>query len=136
MPGVCVTVVAARAVVPLVPSLRCNMERTGAVSGVPMDYKTKDFDIIEEDMAPNTHPEAAEDQDIDESSIRRPRISMEHIQKHGLTPGCRRCELHRQGRHVRAKHLRHAEACRSRIYGAIEAENGQVSEEETSALSL
>ena len=99
-----------------------------------MDFKTKDFDIIEEDTAPHTHPQAAEDQEMDESSIRRLRISMEHFRKHGLTPDCRRCELHRQGLHVRAKHLRHDETCRSRICRAIKAEKGQVSEEEDKRL--
>ena len=109
-------------------------KKVGAVSGVPLDFKTKDFDIIEEDVAPHAHPEASEEQEVDESSIRRLRITMEHLREHGHIPNCRRCNLHRQGLHARAKHLRHDEACRSQNYQNIKAAKSQVGEEEDKRL--
>ena len=65
-----------------------------------------------------------------EIASRRLRINFEHLKAHGYTPRCRRCQLHRQGLHAQAKHLRHDEACRSRIYRAIRAAKGEVTEEE------
>ena len=50
----------------------------GAVKEVPMDFKTKEYDIIEEDMAPHTHPEIAEEQEMTKASSRRLQISLEH----------------------------------------------------------
>ena len=128
------SILTARAIVRLVPSLRWSMEKVGLIKGVPMDFKTKDFDIIEEDIAPHTHPEVVEDVEPEEIASRRLRISMEQLREHGFTPGCRRCELHRQGLHARAKHLRHDKLCRSRIYQAIKAAKGQVGEEEDKRL--
>ena len=113
------SIVTARAIVRLVPSLRWSAEKLGVISGVPMDYKTKEFDVIEEEAAPHTHPEATEDAEVEEASSRRLRVTVEHLKDHGYTTGCRRCELHRQGLHVRAKHSRHDEQCRSRISRAI-----------------
>ena len=64
------SVIAARAMVRLVPSLRWSMEKFGAVKGAPMDFKTKEYDIIEEDIAPHTHPEVDEEQDLKASNRR------------------------------------------------------------------
>ena len=128
------SIVAARAIARLVPSLRWSLERVGAVNGVPMDYKTKDYDIIEEDVSPHTHSEEAEDPEADDSSSRRLRISPKHLREHGCTDGCKCCQLHRQGLHARAKHMRHDEACRSRIYQAIKGAKGRVTEEEAKRL--
>ena len=73
------SIIAARAIVRLVPSLRWNLEKVGVISGTPMDFKTRDYDIIEEHEAPHTHPDASEDPEMDESAFRRLRISAEHI---------------------------------------------------------
>ena len=130
------SIVAARAIVRLVPSLRWNMERLGMVKGTPMDFKTKEYDSIEEDVSPHTHPDDRDDQDLVERENRRMQISYPHLRQYGFTDGCRRCELHKQGLHARAKHLRHSEECRSRIYRAIKAEKGQVGEEEDKRLEV
>ena len=101
-----------------------------------MDFKTKDHDSIEEEVSPHTHPEDQEDGELAERENRRMQISYPHLRKYGFTGGCRRCELHKQGLHARAKHLRHSEACRSRIYRAIKAERGQSHEEEDKRLEV
>ena len=41
------SIVTARAIVRLVPSLRWNFDKLGAIAGVPMDFKTKNYDVIE-----------------------------------------------------------------------------------------
>ena len=113
------SIVTARAIARLVPSLRWSMEKVSLVTGVPMDYKTKEYDAIEEETSPHTHPEDMEDQEMDVSASRRLRVTPELLAEHGHTSGCRRCELHKQGLHARAKLSRHSEACRSRIYKSI-----------------
>ena len=50
----------------LVPSLRWSKEKIGIITGVPMDFKTKDYDIIEEEVSPHTHPEDVEDPEAHE----------------------------------------------------------------------
>ena len=128
------SIVTARAIVRLVPSLRWNLEKLGQVTGVPMDYKTKDYDAIEEDAAPHQHPEDLDGEIIREA--RRLQISYQHLRQHGFTNGCRRCEMHKQGMHARAKHLRRNELCRSRIYRAIRDAKGQSGEEEDKRLEI
>ena len=126
------SIVTARAIVRLVPSLRWNFDKLGSITGVPMDFKTKYYDIIEEAEDPHQHastdgPADAEDPD---AASRRLSIRYAHLRQHGFTPGCRRCEMHRQGLHARAKHLRHSEACRSRVYLAIREAKGNSDEED------
>ena len=130
------SIVTARAIARLVPSMRWDSGKVGAVAGVPMDYKTREYDVIEEDTAPHNHPEPVEDQEAIETESRRLAINIEHLKVHGFTPGCRRCNLHRQGLHARAKHLRHDEACRSRIYRAVRAAKGVVTEDEEKSLKV
>ena len=110
--------------------MRWDSGKVGAITGVPMDYKTREYDVIEEDAAPHTHPEPAEDQEAIEFASRRLRLNFGHLKTHGYTPGCRKCHLHQQGLHARAKLIRHDEACRSRIYRAIRAAKGVITEEE------
>ena len=122
----------------IVPSLRWNLDKLGAITGVPMDFKTANYDIIEEAEDPQAHapsdaPADAEDPD---AASRRLRITDNHMRQHGYTPGCRRCDLHRQGLHARAKHLRHDEECRSRIYLAIKEIRGNQGEEENKKLEV
>lgn len=128
------SIVTARAVARLVPSMRWDAGKVGAIAGVPMDYRTKDYDVIEEDAAPHSHPEPVEDPETEEIERRRLRITFEHLKTHGYTQGCRRCQLHKQGLHTRAKHFRHSETCRSRIYRAARAAKGVVTEEEAKRL--
>ena len=128
------SIVAARAIVRLVPSLRWSMDKVGAVSGVPMDFKTKDYDIIEEEASPHTHPEENEDLELNEPLSRRRQITAQHLRDYGYSDRCRRCAYHKQGLHARAKHLRHDEACRSRIYKAIRDARGPGTEEEDKRL--
>ena len=132
------SIVSARAIVRLVPSLRWNFDKLGAIAGVPMDFKTKNYDVIEEAEDPHVHASAegpdAEDPDAFRHLDRRLRITPNLLRQHGYTPGCRNCELQRQGQHTRAKHLRHDEACRSRIYLAIKELRGNKSEEEDKRL--
>ena len=120
------TIVTARAIARLVPSMRWSQDKLGLIKGVPMDFKTANYDNIEETEDPHAHPSAdtpADAEDPDAAS-RRLRITDHHLRQHGFTPGCRRCDLHRQGHHSRAKHLRHDEACRSRIYLAVKELKG------------
>ena len=49
------SIVAARAIVRLMPSLRWSMKKIGLINGVPMDLKTKNYDTIEEELSPHTH---------------------------------------------------------------------------------
>ena len=128
------SIATARAIARLVPSLRWDSGKVGAVTGMPMDHKTRDYDVIEEDAAPHNHPEPLEDSEAIGVEKRRLRITLEELQKYGFTPGCRRCALHRQGLHGRAKELRHDEACRSRIYRAIRAAKDVVTEDEEKLL--
>ena len=128
------SIATARAIARLVPSMRWDSGKVGAVTGVPMDHKTRDYDVIEEDAAPHNHPEPLEDSETIEIERRRLRITLEDLKTHGFTPGCRRCQLHRQGLHVRAKNFRHDEACRSRIYRATRAAKGVVTEDEEKRL--
>ena len=130
------SIVTARAVARLVPSMRWDSGKVGAIQGMPMDYKTREYDVIEEDASPHSHSEPAEDPEMAEIELRRLRITFEHLKAHGYTTGCRKCQLHRQGLHVRAKHFRHDETCRSRIYKAIRAAKGVVSEEEEKRLQV
>ena len=131
------TIATARAIVRLVPSLRWNIDKLGLITGVPMDHRTKTYDIIEEDEAPHMHPSGDGPVDVEdpEAASRRLRITSNHLRQHGFTDGCRRCGLHRQGQHARAKLIRHDEACRSRIYLAIKALKGNVTEEEEKKLA-
>ena len=101
-----------------------------------MDFKTKDHDSIEEEVSPHALPEYQEDGDLAERENWRMQISDPHLRKYGFTGGCRRCKLHKQGLHARAKHLRHSGACWSRIYRAIKAERGQSHEEEDTRLEV
>ena len=103
-----------------------------------MDFKTANYDIIEETEDPHAHapsdaPADAEDPD---AASRRLRITDNHMRQHGYTAGCRRCDVHKQGLHSRAKHLRHDEECRSRIYLAIKEIRGNQAEEENKKLEV
>ena len=113
------TVVCARAIIRLNSRLRWNSEKAMAITGVPMDTKTQHFDVIEQDDEPHVHAEPVDDPEAESQGFRRLRITQDHMRLHGYSDGCPRCNLHQQGLHVRAKHLRHSEACRSRIYNAI-----------------
>ena len=88
-----------------------------------MDHKTRKFDMIEQQTEPHAHPEIEVHDDDGQTDrlTRRLRIQDSHLREHGYTPGCPRCALHRQGLHARAKHSRHNEDCKSRIYKAIKA---------------
>ena len=130
------SIVAARAIVRLVPSLRWSMEKVGAVSGIPMDFKTKDYDSIEEDASPHTHPEDTEDPEVPDSLSRRLQITPQLLRDYGYSDKCRRCAYHKQGLHARAKQVRHDEACRSRIYKAIKDAKGPGNEEEDKRLEV
>ena len=130
------TIVTARAIARLVPSLRWSHDKLGAIKGVPMDFKTASYDVIEEADDPHAHPSAdapADAEDPDAAS-RRLRITDNHLRQHGYTNGCRRCDLHKQGQHSRAKHMRHDEVCRSRIYLAVKEARGNQGEEEDKRL--
>jgi len=132
------SIVTARAIARLVPSLRWSQAKLGSIRGVPMDFKTASYDVIEEAEDPHAHASAdapADAEDPDAAS-RRLRISPNHLRQHGYTPGCRRCDLHRQGHHARAKHLRHDEACRSRIYLAVKELRGSQGEDEDKKLEV
>ena len=132
------SIVTARAIVRLVPSLRWSLDKLRAITGVPMDFKTRNYDVIEETEDPHQHASADEPIDAEgpDAASRRLRITYAHLRQHVFTPGCRRCELHRQGLHARAKHLRHDEACRSRIYLAVKELKGNSGEEEDKRLEV
>ena len=115
------SVTVARAMVRLVLRLRWDMDKAGAISQVPMEVKTQQLNIVEEEHESQAHPEAAKGHDGDRSASRRLRILDHHLKEFGYSDGCPRCNLHRQGLHARAKYIRHGEECRQRIYNAIKA---------------
>ena len=103
-----------------------------------MDFKTANYDVIEKAEDPHAHPSAKAQRDAKDpdAASRRLRITDNLLRQHGYTKGCRRCDLHRQGLHARAKHLRHDEVCRSRIYLAVKELKGSQGEEEDKKLEI
>ena len=128
------SVTGARAMVRLVPKKRWDTERTGNISATPMDFKTRNLDIIEQGPEPHAHssedPANAEDDSAPLAKGRRIQVTPQHLQEYGYTPGCHRCLMHRQGQHARAKHSRHNETCRNRIYAEIRSTQNLQPEEE------
>ena len=132
------SVTCARAMVRLVPKKRWDMAQLGNLTAMPMDYKTKHLDIIEQGPEPHEHA-PGEDVDVgdgDEHKKRRMQVSWQNLQDYGFTPNCPRCSLHRQGLHARAKHSRHNEVCRSRIYQEIRANLRTVDPEDEKRLEV
>ena len=119
------SVTCARAMVRLVSKRRWDTEQIGNISALPMDFKTRNLDIIEQGPEPHAHAHEDEDQQqVDDDSMppskkRRVQVTWKQLQQFGYTEGCHRCGLHRQGLHARARHARHNEVCRSRIYHEI-----------------
>ena len=64
------TIVTARAIARLVPSLRWSQEKIGAIKGVPMDFKTANYDVIEEAEDPHAHPSAEAPRDAEDPRLR------------------------------------------------------------------
>ena len=118
------TVTCARAMVRLVHSIRWNSDRVSAIAGTPMELKTQNLNIIEEDIDPHAHPEEHDDKDVEKIETRRLQISMKHLRDFGYTESCPRCAAHRSGNQQKAKRLRHTPACRKRVYQAIREAGG------------
>ena len=108
----------------LVSKTLWDMDHIGNITAMPMDYKTKHLDIIEQGPEPHAHAPNEEDDAEDETmppKRRRMQVTWKNLQDFGFTPNCPRCSLHRQGLHARARHSRHNEVCRSRMYQEIRA---------------
>ena len=132
------SVTCARAMVRLVPRRRWDMTQLGNITTMPMDHKTKHLDVIEQEPDPHAYApvEATEDDDAAQLKRRRMIVTWQNLQEFGFTPNCRRCSLHRQGLHARAKHCRHNEDCRSRIYQEVRAKMRTVDPEEERRLEV
>ena len=62
------SVTGARAMVRLVPKKRWDMNQIGNITAMPMDYKTKHLDIIEQ--GPEPHANAPnEEEEVDDETI-------------------------------------------------------------------
>lgn len=118
------SITSARAMVRLVFSIRWNPDRVAAISGVPMNFKSQNLDVIEKDSDPHAHPEEHDESMVENRSTRRLQISEKHLADFGYTDGCPRCSAQRLGRHVQARDLRHNARCRQRIYEAIRQTGG------------
>ena len=134
------SVTGARAMVRLVPKRRWDTERIGDIAAVPMDFKKRNLDIIEQGPEPHAHASDAidgpDDAALSTATGRRVQISWKHLQDYGFTPGCHRCSLHRQGLHSRAKHSRHSEECRNRIYHKIKTNTQNMQPEDERRLEI
>ena len=118
----------------LVPRKRWNADKIGDISALPMDFKTKNLDIIEQSQEPQAHARSeqeVEDVDVSGPKGRRMQVGWKQLQDYGYSDGCSRCSLHRQGLHQRAKQHRHSESCRSRIYRAMRDALGELPPEES-----
>ena len=124
----------------LVPKKRWDIEKVGNISATPMDFKTRNLDIIEQYPEPHAHTsdgvEAHDDESMPAAKGRRIQISWKHLQDFGFTSGCHRCSLHRQGLHARARHSRHNEACRTRIYNEVRANTRNMQPDEERRLEV
>ena len=112
------TVVRARAMVRIVPSLRWDAQRLLSVSGTPTDLSIATVDSIEETDDPHKGPPGHRDDgpedELDQLANRVP-ILMSDLRKHGFTPGCRRCTHLQAGETIRARSFNHTEECRRRL---------------------
>lgn len=108
----------------LVPSIRWDADKVANIPGVPMDFRTQHFDIVETDDNPHAHPEDKVEGESEQPKSRRLQISDRHMVQFGYTDGCPKCNGHRYGKHARAKHLRLNDKCRSRMYQAIRDAGG------------
>ena len=128
------SVTCARAMVRLVHKKRWDTDHVGNISALPMDFKTRQLDIIEQGSEPHAHETTEDDQKEDDSmppsKTRRVQVTWKQLQQYGYTEGCHRCSLHRQGLHARARHARHNEDCRSRIYQEIRTSSKDIQPEE------
>ena len=111
-------VVCARAIVRLVPGLRWDPDKIGAISITPFDFKTRGHDKIEEDPDPHSHPEP-KPMDSEVTVSRRLKIFDSDVKKFGYTDRCPRCDFARKGQLIRARGVSHSEECRNRLYDAM-----------------
>ena len=116
------SVTKARAVVRLVEAARWNKPMIEAIRGTPMDMKSGPA-LEKIDAEP--HPHLGLDDALEEAQPKqrmRMRITIQDLQKYGHTDGCPRCEMHKAGK---TSGVNHSEACRKRIYDAMEAAGDQ-----------
>ena len=111
-------VVCARAIVRLIPEIRWDADRIGAIRITPFEFKTKAQDTIEEDPDPHAHPEP-KPADADPRSMRRVKIYDKDLVRFGYTEECQSCDFVRRGQTLRASGVRHHEECRKRLYEAM-----------------
>ena len=63
-------------------------------------------------------------------------VTWKNLQDFEFTPNCPRCSLHRQGLHARARHSRHNEVCRSRMYQEIRANSRVIDPDDEKRLEI
>merc|ERR1712107_534615 len=76
------------------------------------------MDAIDGHQDPHTQP-YGDGESISDPARRRVEITFANLQRHGSTPMCPRRSLHAQGKHRRARHHRHTESCRAKLYRGL-----------------
>ena len=88
--------VCARAILPLVPSIKWHADKVGIIHVSPFDYKSRHQDLIEEDPDPHSHPEPKPEDDAIKISMRL-KIFDSDLKDVGYTENCPRCTVVRRG---------------------------------------
>ena len=88
------SVTCARAMVRLVPRKRWSSDKVGNISGLPMDFKTKNLDLIEQSPEPQEHARSeleGPEEPADDSLGRRRQSGWKQMQDFGYSDNCHRC---------------------------------------------
>lgn len=112
-------VVRARAMVRLTVEARWDAQRLLAIKMTPLNEHTRWLDKLEAREAPHSFDAAVTDSDTSQAPWRTVRIAFADLKKYGFSDICPRRACHQTGSHARAKHHRHSETCRARIYQAL-----------------
>ena len=114
------SVTCARAMVRLTPKNKWDTGKIGNIKAMPMEFKTRNLDMIEQGTEPHAHAPTGDETNapdtVADAKGRRTRISCKHLQEYGISEGCHRCSLHRPDLHARATHSRHCDSLRNRMY--------------------
>ena len=119
------TVTTARAMVRVVERSRWSIDRVNSLTGIPGAVKNS-VDTIEAEPEPHSFSSAEtpdESLDAKTASKRRLKITLRDLGRYMFSKNCPTCRLHSQGRHSAAQKVHHTEACRLRIYKAMQAAN-------------
>ena len=122
-------VVRARAIIRLIPEARWDPARVLGVQVTSWTENSKFMNDIDEKEDPHELPAVDRQEDGHEELVarRRLKITRKDLQNPaiGVSPHCPRCHPHEQGEHKRAQCHGHTEACRRRVYDALEASGSE-----------